>query len=109
MDSTPYMNITEYKTDLELKFHCARNNERILCSCGKMIVKGGTAESNTSDFRMSVWKETVLSRSAEENSWAGTVSLPTDRSFAAFGDVLFDGEDLQFSLSTSPFVVRKQT
>ena len=68
-----------------------------------------TAESNTSDFRMSVWKETVLSRSAEENSWAGTVSLPTDRSFAAFGDVLFDGEDLQFSLSTSPFVVRKQT
>lgn len=41
MDSTPYMNITEYKTDLELKFHCARNNERILCSCGKMIVKGG--------------------------------------------------------------------
>ncbi len=39
MDSTPYKNITEWKTPLELKFYFARSNERILCSCGKMIVK----------------------------------------------------------------------
>ena len=40
MDSTTYLNITEYKTPLELNFYHARNNERILCSCGKMITKG---------------------------------------------------------------------
>lgn len=40
MDSTIYTNITEYKTPLELKFLFARNNERVLCSCGLMIHKG---------------------------------------------------------------------
>ena len=39
MDSIPYTNITEYKTPLELKFYYARNNEFILCSCGKMVIK----------------------------------------------------------------------
>ena len=65
-----------------------------------------TAESPTSDFRMSVWKETALSRSSEENGWAGKVSLPTDCSFAAFGEVLFEGEGENFSLSTPPFLVK---
>lgn len=41
MDSTIYNNIIEYKTSLELDFLFAKNNERILCSCGKMILKGG--------------------------------------------------------------------
>lgn len=40
MDSTTYNNITDYKTTMELNFYNARNNERVLCSCGKMIVKG---------------------------------------------------------------------
>ena len=40
MDSTTYKNITEYKTPMELNFYQARNNERILCSCGKWITKG---------------------------------------------------------------------
>lgn len=40
MDSITYNNITEYKIELELKFLFARNNERILCSCGKWISKG---------------------------------------------------------------------
>ena len=40
MDSTTYKNITEYKTPMELDFYNVRNNGRILCSCGKMILKG---------------------------------------------------------------------
>ena len=40
MDSTTYIDITEYKTPLEINFYQARNNERILCSCGKWILKG---------------------------------------------------------------------
>ena len=41
MDSTPYKNINEYNTELEKCFLFARNKDRILCSCGKMITKGG--------------------------------------------------------------------
>ena len=41
MDSITYNNITEYKTDLELKFLFARNKARFPCSCGMMINKGG--------------------------------------------------------------------
>ena len=41
MDSTTYINIIEYKTSLELDFHYARNTDRFLCSCGKMISKSG--------------------------------------------------------------------
>ena len=40
MDSTTYINIIEYKTPMELDFYNVRNNGRILCSCGKMILKG---------------------------------------------------------------------
>ena len=40
MDSTTYKNITEYNTQPELDFYLVRNNGRILCSCGKMILKG---------------------------------------------------------------------
>lgn len=40
MDSINYKNITEYKTELELSFFYARNKDRIICSCGKMIIKG---------------------------------------------------------------------
>ena len=39
MDSIQYINITEYKTPLELNYYYARNNEPILCSCGKMVIK----------------------------------------------------------------------
>ena len=41
MDSITYTNIIEYNTSLELNFHHARNTDRVLCSCGKWILKGG--------------------------------------------------------------------
>ena len=39
MDATTYKNTIEWKTDLELRFLFARQNDIILCSCGKMIIK----------------------------------------------------------------------
>ena len=57
-----------------------------------------TAESETKDFRESVWKSQTLKKN--EDRFIGETPVPVGRHTALFGEVRFQLGDLQYSLST---------
>jgi len=57
-----------------------------------------SAESETKDFRESVWKSQPLKK--KEDRFIGETPIPVGRHTALFGEVRFQLDDLQYSLST---------